>query len=557
MKRNRMISRLAGIGGMLGIMALTLTGYALEDNTAPPVNVPYIFGNFRWDSSVDQDGDGYTAERILYVDVDSTLPSEDVYFMYYYRPTGGAWIYAGWSGDYTVNATTYTDEKFVTFGVNPEYAHGAYDIAVDLYTWDGTLIESRDDSTDSFLGSQLFETAAQDTPSAITYAIWNCWWDTTYNVDQDGDGYTRQRYLIVDADTSASSAPVYLRIYHRLNGANTWSFDFETDSFTITGSSGGDSRGYSIGTDPAYNQGTYDLKVELYTEAGALVATRNYNGDTDLDNLNFETASQDTPVVVQTCQFCLDDSAYVAEEGNKLNVWVNRMNGSSGSASVNYVMKPKRAAPWLDYVPRTGTLTWQNGDTSPKLIKIDILEDGEAEGNEVFKITLKNPVGGTLMAPRKGKILIAGNDKAGAVATDATVERMTKLTGALDGDALTWFTSAAAPWTRQTFATADGEDAAISGPSAGDGSSWLQTDVEGPGKLKFDWLVEGMGSDACLLIVDGQAYRTLSPGYIWSRETISLGEGWHTLQWVFSGESLGTGAAYLDQVKWKPVNAED
>jgi hypothetical protein len=245
--------------------------------------------------------------------------------------------------------------------------------------------------------------------------------------------------------------------------------------------------------------------------------------------------------------------SYPAFEGTKQKVFVSRINGSDGVVSVNYLTKPKTAIAWQDYIPKSGTLTWLNGDSTAKVIKINILADGKVEGNEVFKVVLTNPVGATLATPLTAAISIQANSKSVQLANDATAIRMTRLTDALDGVGLTWFTSEQTPWTKQSFVTVDGVDAAISGGSSIDQTSWLQTDLEGAGKLEFDWLVKGSGKDPCLVFVNGKVRRTLAPGYDWSHETLTLGEGDHTVRWVFVGDTgLTPGAAYLDQVKWVP-----
>jgi hypothetical protein len=167
---------------------------------------------------------------------------------------------------------------------------------------------------------------------------------------------------------------------------------------------------------------------------------------------------------------------------------------------------------------------------------------------------LKDPFGASLVAPFKTSITIAGNSKTAQADSDGWATGMAQLTEALDGESLTWFTSTASPWTGQKFVTADGVDAAISGSTTLDQVSWLQTEVEGAGRLSFDWLVKGAGSEACLLVVDGQIARTLGTGYEWANESLELGEGDHTVRWIFVGEGLlFRGSAYLDRVAWTPA----
>jgi hypothetical protein len=246
-------------------------------------------------------------------------------------------------------------------------------------------------------------------------------------------------------------------------------------------------------------------------------------------------------------------SSYAALEGTIRKVGVKRSLGAAGTVSVRYWMKPKTALAWQDYTPKSGTLTWTNGQTASKMIKIPIRADGMMEGNETFQVILTTPVGATLAAPFKTTVTITGNNKGGAAEGDAVSTRLAGLADAVDAEELTWFTSPLAAWTKQAGVTADGVDAAISGASAPDRVSWLQADVEGPGTLDYDWLIRGKGLDTGLLIVDGKVCRTLGPGFLWTHETIPVDKGLHAIRWVFAGESrLIQGAAYLDRVNWMP-----
>jgi uncharacterized repeat protein (TIGR02543 family) len=245
---------------------------------------------------------------------------------------------------------------------------------------------------------------------------------------------------------------------------------------------------------------------------------------------------------------------FIATEGYSLRVYVERVNGSNGVASVNYKTKPQTALDWLDFIPKNGTLTWTNGEAGIKKIKIPVLADGLAERYESFRVLLKKPVGATLASESEATVIIPANvTKAGDGVTDATAVRMTKLTKALGDGSLTWFSSAQAPWIRQTLVTADGLDAAMSGVTSGGQASWLQTDVDGAGKLKFSWRLTGTGRDTCLVLVDGVVRCTLGAGFDWAPQALKLGAGEHTVRWVFVSDiGVAGGAAYLDQVRWMP-----
>jgi hypothetical protein len=252
-------------------------------------------------------------------------------------------------------------------------------------------------------------------------------------------------------------------------------------------------------------------------------------------------------------QVCFSSGECTVYEGTKKKIRVQRIGGSDGMISVQYKTVNIKALAWQDYTPKNGQVTWTNGDAASKIIKIPITADYTSEGNEKFKVVLYGPGGGaTLAAPSKAVITIAANTKGGPVAKDAVAVRMTKLTAALDDESLTWFMSEQAPWAKQSSITVDGVDAAISSTGSSN-PSWLQTDLEGSGKLEFDWMLKATGKDACLVYVNGKVRRTLTPGHDWEHETLTLGDGEHIVRWVFVGDSrLTPGAAYLDQMKWTP-----
>jgi hypothetical protein len=209
-------------------------------------------------------------------------------------------------------------------------------------------------------------------------------------------------------------------------------------------------------------------------------------------------------------QLCMGAASCLAKEGVKKTVWVKRINGADGTVSVSWSTKPKTALPWKDYTPKAGTLTWTNGETASKPIKIPIRTDGLVEGNEAFQVLLKKPVEATLGIPAKTKITILANSK-----------------GAKAGSADT----------------------------IGDGAcgllSWEEAEVEGPGTLAFDWRVNGAGMETGVLIVNGRVQRILGRGYMWSHAAVALGEGPHTIRWVCVGSAgVDDGVVSLDNVVW-------
>lgn len=108
----------------------------------------------------------------------------------------------------------------------------------------------------------------------------------------------------------------------------------------------------------------------------------------------------------------LHQGAYAIKENQKwAAVTVHRVGGDDGTVTVDYCLCSGTAAKGQDFEGLTGTLTFADGEKS-KLINIRIIDDHSKEGNEYFKIKLKNVTGGaTLSEPAEAKIIIQDNDK--------------------------------------------------------------------------------------------------------------------------------------------------
>jgi hypothetical protein len=113
------------------------------------------------------------------------------------------------------------------------------------------------------------------------------------------------------------------------------------------------------------------------------------------------------------------------------------------------------------------------------------------------------------------------------------------------------------PWSEDTTTQTLGGSSAKSAPIPDNGTSSLQTWVQGPGTLSFQWKVSSEGGfDFLRFNVDGQVPAGVAPisGEVpWSLVTLSLPAGAHFLQWIYSkdgGANSGSDAAWVDQVSW-------
>ncbi|MFO0810356.1 MAG: Calx-beta domain-containing protein [Gemmataceae bacterium] len=117
----------------------------------------------------------------------------------------------------------------------------------------------------------------------------------------------------------------------------------------------------------------------------------------------------DQPPVPGTLQF--GAAVYsVAENGGLLTITVTRTGGAGGAVSVQYATANGTATASSDYTATTGTLSWVNGDATPKTFTVPILDDAAVEGNETFTLTLTGATGGATLGVATATATIVDND---------------------------------------------------------------------------------------------------------------------------------------------------
>lgn len=125
------------------------------------------------------------------------------------------------------------------------------------------------------------------------------------------------------------------------------------------------------------------------------------------------------------------------------------------------------------------------------------------------------------------------------------------LCDALDACDLSWSTGGDAPWVHQTDVTFDGADAAQSGPLGTSQTTWMETVVQGPLRVGFDWKVSSRSTHFLRFLVDGASQASLSGEADWTRSLHDIATGVHTLRWAYATSTTapqGSNAAWVDQV---------
>lgn len=87
----------------------------------------------------------------------------------------------------------------------------------------------------------------------------------------------------------------------------------------------------------------------------------------------------------------------VNEQGGSAALTVTRTGSSLGTVSVSYATTPGTATAPADYTTSSGTLTWLDGDSTPKTISIPLAADAVIERTESFSVTLSAPTGASVV----------------------------------------------------------------------------------------------------------------------------------------------------------------
>jgi hypothetical protein len=114
----------------------------------------------------------------------------------------------------------------------------------------------------------------------------------------------------------------------------------------------------------------------------------------------------------------------VNESGSTATITVLRVGGNSGTATVDYATSNGTAtagascSAGVDYLPASGSLTWNNGDFNPKTFTITICNDGSNEDDETINLSLTNAAGTGSLGSQPTATLTILNDDAPVLLTE-------------------------------------------------------------------------------------------------------------------------------------------
>jgi hypothetical protein len=124
---------------------------------------------------------------------------------------------------------------------------------------------------------------------------------------------------------------------------------------------------------------------------------------------------------------------------------------------------------------------------------------------------------------------------------------------AVDAPALTWTTGGNANWFPETTTFYSDSDAAESGDIGNSQSSYLRTNITGPGTIRFWWKVSSESSyDYLNFYINGVRQSRISGEVTWRQQSYPLASGTHTLEWRYTkngGNSRGSDCGWVDKVE--------
>ncbi len=127
------------------------------------------------------------------------------------------------------------------------------------------------------------------------------------------------------------------------------------------------------------------------------------------------------------------------------------------------------------------------------------------------------------------------------------------IAGAVEAPALVWQRGGDASFFRQTVVSMNAGDAAQSGVIANDESSYIQTEIMGPGWVEFHWKVSSEDTfDYFRFSDNGTEIEAIAGEVDWVKIQHTLAAGTHTLRWEYDKDPFSAGgsdAAWLDKVE--------
>jgi CSLREA domain-containing protein len=208
-------------------------------------------------------------------------------------------------------------------------------------------------------------------------------------------GYRIQMYYSTDGTNWTSAGGNFL---------TSFSANINNNGFTTAPGS----------TTPVSNQALN----QSITTGGTFYLAWNYSVTSGSTTTNAQALAVDnisiSPVVATPGTVAFDSTSYTDLEGATKTITVNRTGGSLGAISVDFTTGGGTATggaactAGVDYISKTGTLNWADGNTAPKTFDVQLCTDALTE-TDGLNLTLSNPVGTTITGANPVPLNITDN----------------------------------------------------------------------------------------------------------------------------------------------------
>jgi hypothetical protein len=223
----------------------------------------------------------------------------------------------------------------------------------------------------------------------------------TYSVNEDGASIT------ITVNRAGGTDPATVN-YATSNGSASFGSDYTTTSGTLNFAAGQTSATFNVPIlDDALVEGNETVNLTLSSpSAGSTIGA--------------QSTAVLTIVDVEPGQFVFSSATYsVAENGASILITVNRINGSTNAASVNYSTSNGSASAGADFTTTNGTLNFGIGQTSATF-SVPILDDALVEGNETFNLALSAPTNGAALGSPSTSVVTITDFEPGSVQFNAS-----------------------------------------------------------------------------------------------------------------------------------------
>src|SRR5262249_14364744 len=179
-------------------------------------------------------------------------------------------------------------------------------------------------------------------------------------------------------------------------------------TITITGSN------FSGATAVQFNGISADFTVVSPTVITAVVPAGASSGPitvtasagTVTSQTNFSTSGETVTLQFSSTNYTVNENDGTA------TITVVRTGSSSGTVTAGFVTSNGSGLAGVDYNSASGTLTFANGDATPKTFTVPIINNNTLDGNRTVNLTLTNATGGALLGVRTAILTIIDDEVA-------------------------------------------------------------------------------------------------------------------------------------------------